>query len=46
MWTGEKDTIRLDTASVTWPKSDACAVLVQQGIGGPIIGAAWMGLDG
>jgi hypothetical protein len=46
MWTGEKDTIRLDTASVTWPKSNACAVLVQQGIGGPIIGAAWMGLDG
>ena len=46
MWTGEKDTIRLDQASMTWPKSDACAVLVQQGIGGPIIGAAWMSLDG
>ncbi len=46
MWTGEKETIRLDLASMTWPKSDACAVLVQQGIGGPIIGAAWMGMEG
>ncbi len=46
MWTGEKETIRLDLASMTWPKSDACAVLVQEGIGGPIIGAAWMGMDG
>jgi hypothetical protein len=46
MWTGQKETIRLDMASMTWPKSDACAVLVQEGIGGPIVGAAWMGMDG
>lgn len=44
MWSGEAERFELDIKSVSWPKMDACAVLVQDGIGGPIIGAAW--LDG
>lgn len=42
MWTGKASTFKLDANSVTWPDTDACAVLIQDGIGGPIIGAAWM----
>jgi hypothetical protein len=42
IWTGEPATFRLDPKSVSWMGSNACAVLVQQGVGGPIIGAAWM----
>lgn len=44
MWTGKSETFRLDSASVRRSDTDAFAVLVQQGTGGPIIGAAW--LDG
>lgn len=42
MWSGKAETIRLDPASVGMKKADACAILVQEGHGGPIIGAAWI----
>lgn len=41
MWTGGRATLRLDLKSFTMPGWNACAVLVQDGPGGPIIGAAW-----
>ncbi|MCH9808172.1 MAG: DUF1223 domain-containing protein [Alphaproteobacteria bacterium] len=44
MWNGKADRLELDLKSLSWTKMDACAVLVQEGIGGPILGAAW--LDG
>ncbi|MBU2581285.1 MAG: DUF1223 domain-containing protein [Alphaproteobacteria bacterium] len=42
MWTGKAETFRLDSASVKQSDTDAFAVLVQQGAGGPIVGAAWL----
>ncbi len=44
MWTGKAETFRLDSAAINRRDTDAFAVLVQQGAGGPIVGAAW--LDG
>lgn len=43
MWNGRSATIRLDRQSIMRPDTEACAVLIQKGQGGPIIGAAWMG---
>ncbi len=44
MWHGKADRISLDPKTLGSKKMDACAVLVQDGVGGPIVGAAW--LDG
>jgi len=43
MWTGKPTQIRLARTAVFRPETEACAVLVQAGEGGPIVGAAWMG---
>jgi hypothetical protein len=43
MWSGKAETIRLDRQAVMRPETEACAVLVQNGTSGPIIGAAWLG---
>ena len=43
LWTGKPMNVRLARNSVLKPESEAFAVLIQQGEGGPIIGAAWMG---
>lgn len=44
MWTGKPMSLRLARHAALRPETDAFAVLIQQGDGGPIIGAAWMGL--
>lgn len=41
-WDGKPATIRLDGRAVMRHDTEACAVLVQQGPGGPIVGAAWL----
>jgi hypothetical protein len=40
LWTGPAVTVQLDRPSVARPGTDRCAALLQQGRGGPIIGAA------
>jgi len=40
MWTGDAVTVQLDRSSVMRPGAERCAALLQQGRGGPIIGAA------
>ncbi|KUO56141.1 MAG: hypothetical protein APF80_03220 [Alphaproteobacteria bacterium BRH_c36] len=42
IWTGAAETFRLDRASLKHPDTDAVAVLIQEGAGGPIVGAAWL----
>jgi hypothetical protein len=42
MWTGKPMQIRLTRASLQRPETQACAILMQAGDGGPIIGAAWI----
>jgi len=44
-WTGEAETYPLDFATARENGHGGCAVLVQQGRGGPIIGAAMIDLD-
>lgn len=41
-WNGKPMTVRLDLHSVMFGDSDRCAALLQQGRGGPIIGAAML----
>ncbi len=43
MWRGKPMNVRIARHSVLKPETEAFAVLIQQGDGGPIIGAAWMG---
>lgn len=43
-WKGQPMSIQLARTALMRPDTEACAVLLQQGEGGPIIGAAWMGL--
>lgn len=43
MWSGKPTQIRLARNAILRPESEACAILLQAGDGGPIIGAAWMG---
>ena len=43
MWSGKPLQIRLARTAVLRPESEACAVLLQAGDGGPVIGAAWLG---
>ncbi|MDX2290340.1 MAG: DUF1223 domain-containing protein [Hyphomicrobiaceae bacterium] len=42
MWSGEAVTIKLAASDVMMPDTTACAVILQQGNGGPILGAAWL----
>lgn len=42
MWSGKAETIQLERQSVVRPGADACAVIVQKGKAGPILGAAWL----
>jgi hypothetical protein len=41
-WTGKPMTVRLDRHSVMYGDADRCALLLQQGRGGPIVGAAFL----
>ena len=41
-WSGQSTTIKLEQSSVRPDSKDRCAVLVQKGSTGPIVGAAWM----
>ena len=41
-WSGQAATIRLEQSAVLRDARDRCAVLVQQGTYGAIVGAAWM----
>ncbi len=43
MWNGKAETIRLERQSVMRAGAETCAVLIQQGTAGPILGAAWLG---
>lgn len=43
-WNGKSMAIRLARTALMRPETETCAVLLQKGEGGPIIGAAWMGL--
>ncbi len=42
IWAGEKKVIELMDEDVLQGKADTCAILVQDGKGGPIIAARWM----
>ena len=42
MWSGEATRIQLQHGAVVRSNSDRCAVLLQQGTAGPILGAAWV----
>ena len=42
MWSGKAETIHLERQSVMRAGADACAVILQQGRAGPILGAAWL----
>lgn len=42
MWAGKPKAIQLSPEAMNMSKSSACAILVQQGKGGPIVGAAWL----
>ncbi len=42
-WKGKPMSIQLARTAIMRPDTEALAVLLQQGEGGPIIGAAWMG---
>lgn len=43
MWSGQASTIRLNRESIMQPGADACAVLIQSGKAGPLLGAAFLG---
>ncbi len=45
-WTGEEKTFPLDLAAARAEGRGGCGVIVQQGRGGPVIGAAMIDLDG
>ena len=42
MWSGKAMTIRLDREAIVQPGAGSCAVLIQSGKAGPIIGAAML----
>ena len=43
MWSGKAITVRLDREAIALPGAASCAVLLQSGKAGPIIGAAMLG---
>lgn len=42
MWSGEKDVLDVPLPSTFHREAQRCAVLLQEGAGGPIVGAAWL----
>jgi hypothetical protein len=44
LWQGKPLMLKLSRAAIVPADAEGCAVLIQQGDGGPIIGAAWLGL--
>jgi hypothetical protein len=42
MWNGKPMTVQLERHSFMRPGTDRCAVLMQQGNAGPIVGAAML----
>jgi hypothetical protein len=42
MWSGKAETIHLERQSIMRSGADACAVIVQKGKAGPILGAVWL----
>lgn len=42
MWSGDAVTLQVPDHTMHTKDAETCAVLLQQGIGGPIIGAAWL----
>jgi hypothetical protein len=42
MWSGQPTRIQLQHGAIVRSNNERCAVLLQQGTNGPIIGAAWM----
>ena len=42
MWTGKSMSVQFERASIARPDTNRCAVLLQEGQGGPIIGAAML----
>jgi hypothetical protein len=42
MWSGQPTRIQLQNAAIVRSSNERCAVFLQQGATGPIIGAAWM----
>lgn len=42
MWTGKTMSVQFERASIARPDTNRCAVLLQEGQGGPIIGAAML----
>ncbi|MEW5963187.1 MAG: DUF1223 domain-containing protein [Pseudomonadota bacterium] len=43
MWSGKPLTLQIAQRAIMQPGAQTCAVLVQQGTSGPIVGAAWLG---
>lgn len=43
VWMGEMSTLKVPLQTISHPKAQRCAVLLQDGTGGPLIGAAWLG---
>jgi hypothetical protein len=43
MWNGKPLTLQIAQRAIMQPGAQTCAVLVQQGTSGPIVGAAWLG---
>jgi hypothetical protein len=44
VWKGKPMSVALARTAIMRPETEACVVLLQDGRGGPIIGAAWSGL--
>ena len=44
VWKGKPMSVALARTAIMRPETEACVVLLQDGRGGPIIGAAWAGL--
>jgi hypothetical protein len=42
MWNGDAMTVRIDKETVNHPEAEACAVILQSGHTGPIMGAAYL----
>lgn len=43
MWSGKPITLQIAQRAIMQPGTQTCAVLIQQGTAGPIVGAAWLG---
>lgn len=43
MWSGKPLTLQVAQRAIMQPGAQTCAVLIQEGTSGPIVGAAWLG---